>query len=83
MRSTRFENVPNDRHSFSYGFVFVQGMDERNERLVFDRIVRSCCVCPCNPRKKSRIANDGGALSSSSSSTTVAVAENGVSRCDI
>ena len=24
-------------------FLFFQGMDERNERLVFDRIVTSCC----------------------------------------
>ena len=25
-----------------------QGMDERNERLVFDRIVQSCCTAPAS-----------------------------------
>lgn len=29
-----------------------QGMDERNERLVFDRIVQSCCNDPRQPHQK-------------------------------
>ena len=29
-----------------------QGMDERNERLVFDRIVQSCCHDPSQPQQK-------------------------------
>jgi hypothetical protein len=59
-------------------WVGVQGMDERNERLVFDRIVRSCCACACNPRKKSsRSGRDGAAASSSSALSAV---ENGSPR---
>lgn len=43
-----------------------QGMDERNERLVFDRIVRSCCSQRTNVLPNTSIA----ASSSSSASAT-------------
>ena len=47
-----------------------QGMDERNERLVFDRIVRSCCSRPTNLPPAS-------SSSSSSSSSSAGVRANG------
>ena len=58
-----------------------QGMDERNERLVFDRIVRSCCTRPNNPIRHSTSADNStstptrsrGAQNSTNSLTPLSV----------
>lgn len=56
-----------------------QGMDERNERLVFDRIVRSCCSRPTNSLSGActSASSSSSSLSSSSSSSSSSSQVNG------